>query len=334
MALRFGLTVTSYVLTASSVGALVMLVVLFPGELRHAFLRLDSLLRLGLAQRLPAGTVFRQLAEAAFTMAASRTGALIVIPRKDSIDEVVRGGVRFGATTSRIVLEAIFEKHSPLHDGAAILNGDILTRVGTVLPLSERLDLPAYFGTRHRAAMGLAERSDAVMVVVSEERGAVTVMHDRQGIEAHGEEDLVSLLEGLHSRPSLTLGRRLRNLATRNLGVKAAAVGLAALIWLTALARTSSAVRMVSVPIEFRNVPARMEIVHQSASSVDVQLRGAPWLMDSFRARDLSVQFDLAKTGEGAHTLRVRADSIHPPPGMSVERVSPEVVSVELHPRQ
>ena len=334
VARRFGLTVTSYLLTGTSVGALAMIVVLFPGELRHAFLRLDSLLRLGLARRLPGGTVYQQLAEAAFTMAALRTGALIVIPGRDSIDEVVRGGVRFGATVSTVVIEAIFEKHSPLHDGAAILSGDTISRVGTVLPLSERLDLPAYFGTRHRAAMGLAERSDAVMVVVSEERGAVTVMHDRQAIEARDVNDVVRLLESRASKPSLTWWQRLRSLGTHNLQVKGAAVGLAAVIWLTTLARTNAAVRTVTVPIEFRNVPARMEIVHQSANRVEVQLRAAPWLIDSFSARDLSVQFDLAKTGAGDHTLRVHPESLNPPPGMSVERVTPEEVKVELQPRR
>ena len=296
---RLGLVVTGYLLTGTSVGALVMIVVLFPGEFRHAFLRLDSMLRLGIARRLPAGTVYRQLAEAAFTMAGSRTGALIVIPGKDSIDEAVRGGMRFGATVTKTVLEAIFEKHSPLHDGAAILLGDTISRVGTVLPMSERLDLPGYFGTRHRAAMGLAERSDAVMVVVSEERGTVTVMHDRQSLTARNEDDVVRLLESRESRLHLTWWQRLRSLATHNLRVKGAAAGLAAVVWLTTLAHTGTTIRTITVPIEFRNVPARMEIVRQSASHVEVQLRGATWMIDSFSARDLSVHFDLAKTGPG-----------------------------------
>jgi len=331
---RFGLPVTSYVLTGTSIGALAMIVILFPGELRHAFLRLDSLLRLGLARRLPGGTVFQQLAGAAFELAATRTGALIVVPGKYSIDEVVRGGIRFGATASKTVIEAIFEKHSPLHDGAAILTGDTLSRVGTVLPLSERLDLPEFFGTRHRAAMGLAERSDAAMVVVSEERGVVTVMHDRNAIETPTEEALVRLLERLSAQPKANWRQRLSNLATHNLQVKGAAVGLAAMIWLTTLARTSGAVRTVTVPIEFRSVPVKMEIVHQSARTIDVQLRGAPLLMDSFNGREISVHFDLSRTGQGEHTLRVLPESVTPPPGMSVDRVYPESITVELEPRR
>ena len=99
------------------------------------------------------------------------------------------------------ILEAIFRRVSPVHDGAAIIEGDQITRVSAILPLSERPDLPRDWGTRHRAGMGLAERCDALVIVASEQRGEVTLMHDG-AFERVGQKDqMISALRNLTLTP-------------------------------------------------------------------------------------------------------------------------------------
>ncbi|MEY2963001.1 MAG: hypothetical protein RL754_262 [Bacteroidota bacterium] len=108
----------------------------------------------------------------------SKTGSLIVIERKDPLGSFAGSGHRIDAALSRIVLESIFFKNAPLHDGATIISGARVVASGCILPLSESNDLPSKFGLRHRAAAGITERTDAFALTVSEENGAVHLFSD------------------------------------------------------------------------------------------------------------------------------------------------------------
>src|SRR5690606_17712329 len=112
-------------------------------------------------------------------LAESQTGALLAFEVGDRLDRLAREGTRVDARFSVPLVESLFSKGSPVHDGAALIRGGRIHRVGTFLPLSTRDGLPGEFGTRHRAAVGLSEQSDAVVLIVSEERGEVALA--RQG---------------------------------------------------------------------------------------------------------------------------------------------------------
>ena len=161
-----------------------------------------------------------------FALAAERTGALIVIARRDSLKELTSGGIAMGADMSPEILTAIFQKYSPVHDGAVLIEANRISRAGVVLPLTQRDAIPAEYGTRHRAAMGMAERCDALVVVVSEERGEVTLMHGRQIVPVADAADLLNLLQSLLARPPVTLPVRIRRWLFSDLRYKLAAAGL------------------------------------------------------------------------------------------------------------
>jgi diadenylate cyclase len=108
-------------------------------------------------------------------LSASKTGALIVIARKSELSTIAEGGDILHADTSSGLLESIFFKNSPLHDGAVIIIGEKIHAARCVLPISENIYLPANFGTRHRAALGMTEKTDAIVIVVSEETGEISV---------------------------------------------------------------------------------------------------------------------------------------------------------------
>ena len=109
-------------------------------------------------------------------MAATKTGALIVVRRRDNLQSIIATGDLVDARVSQRLVMNIFFKNSPLHDGAMIIGGDRIIAARCTLPLTDRLDLPASFGMRHKAAVGLAEQCDADVVVVSEETGEISLM--------------------------------------------------------------------------------------------------------------------------------------------------------------
>ncbi len=330
VARRFDLTITGWILDITTILLVVMLLFFFQPELRRAFLRLDALLRLGLRPARALESGYRVIADAVFSLAAERVGALIAIARRDSFQESGTGGIALGAEISPELLAAIFRKNSPIHDGAILIEANRIARAGVVLPLTQRFDVPFQFGTRHRAAMGFAERTDALVIVVSEERGEVTLMHGRRIVPAGTPSELLGLLERLAAGPRVSFLSRLGGWVFHNVRYKLAAAGLAALLWATSVVGTGSTVRIVSVPVEFDRVPPSMEITAQSATRLEVQLRGTPWLLGSVGLTGLVARFSLSNPEPGPVTFRVSPDDLNVPPGVVVERVRPELVTVRL----
>ncbi|MDA3780101.1 MAG: diadenylate cyclase CdaA [Bacteroidales bacterium] len=114
------------------------------------------------------------IVNACINMSAFKIGALIVIAQKSTLIEYAKTGDIINADTSSRLLESIFFKNSPLHDGAVIIRKDKIYSARCIMPISERLDISAKYGMRHRAALGITEKTDAIVVVVSEETGAIS----------------------------------------------------------------------------------------------------------------------------------------------------------------
>jgi diadenylate cyclase len=329
LARNYDLPITSWVLSGAGFLAVVVLLVIFQPELRHALMRLDTVVRSAGHRRAAFPPKYRAISEAAFDLAQARVGALIVLIRGDSISELMQDGTKLGAAISRELIAAIFQKTSPLHDGAVVISGQIIERARAVLPLTHRPDVPPFFGTRHRAAMGLAERSDALVIAVSEERGTVTLIEDRKIREMRNSDQTAGVLELLETKPELGLPVRLRRAFTQNLRFKFAAAGLAAAVWAAAF-YTGTTVRTVTVPVAFSGVPAGMNIAAQSVSELEVQIRGNPLMMDSASLERLVATFDLGGGPAGQRTVRVRSRDFDLPPGIHFVRASPAVLSVRL----
>jgi len=117
-----------------------------------------------------------EIVRACEVMASKKTGALIVVGRKSSLDIFSEGGEILKAQISAELLETIFFKNTPLHDGAVLIEGGLIVAARCPLPITEQVALPPHFGMRHRAAIGMSEHSDALIVVVSEESGFISVV--------------------------------------------------------------------------------------------------------------------------------------------------------------
>lgn len=130
------------------------------------------------------------IAKASFNMAREKTGALIVIKRFDDLTRELNSGIRIDGKVSSQLIENIFVKNTPLHDGAVLIDKDIILAATCYLPLADSLSIPKSLGTRHRAAFGISQTTDSVTIVVSEETGTVSVVENGVRTEMKNEKEL------------------------------------------------------------------------------------------------------------------------------------------------
>lgn len=196
-----GLRLFTQLLQAGAVVGLVALVVVFQPELRRA---LDRLGRVGSlawlaspADQRAADRVAATVARAATRLAAARSGALIVLERQTGLQEIAESGVLIRGDLSPDLLESLFAPRAALHDGAVIIRGETVLAAGALLPLAETTLHVERYGTRHRAALGITEQTDAVVVVVSEETGQVSLVERARILRNLDEAHLARALTGL-----------------------------------------------------------------------------------------------------------------------------------------
>lgn len=171
-----------------SVGALA-LVVLFQNEIRKFLLKLGTrqnwkfykkIAKIIRGENKDSRQVFpvMKLVLACRNMSRTKTGALIVIARDNSLTEYIESGEQISADINTRLVENIFFKNSPLHDGAMIIVDEKIVAAGAILPVSKNPNIPRHLGLRHRAAMGISEKSDAIVIIVSEETGTISMAID------------------------------------------------------------------------------------------------------------------------------------------------------------
>jgi uncharacterized protein (TIGR00159 family) len=176
----WGLFLTTWMFQILWQVLIILLIILFQPEIRQMLERMNPLKTLGWHPYLNDEGWERKLAESCFELAGRRIGALVIIERTNRVDEHVTGGVALEAAVQPEIMLSIFQETSPLHDGALILRHGRIVEVGCFLPLSSAEGLPQEWGTRHRAALGITERCDAWALVVSEERGEISLARSGQ----------------------------------------------------------------------------------------------------------------------------------------------------------
>jgi diadenylate cyclase len=175
----FGLMMINYLLRKAVELGMIALVILFQPELRRLLERMGSTINTNIGATGSTMThAISEVAQACGDMAATKTGALIIFERNVSLSPIVGTGSVVDADTNAELLKNLFFKNAPLHDGAVILRDGRIEAAGCVLPLSKNPNLARDLGTRHRAGLGVSEETDAVSVIVSEERGDISVAVD------------------------------------------------------------------------------------------------------------------------------------------------------------
>lgn len=186
-------------------GGFIALIIVFQQEIRKFLLMVGSTnyaTKKGFLKRLKflksddiITTDVESIVLACEDMAKTKTGALIVIERSNSLDLIKQTGDEMHAEVNRPLLKSIFYKNSPLHDGAIIIEDNIITATRVILPVEKDIDIPARFGLRHRAAIGVTMRSDAISLVVSEETGQISYIKNGEFVLFKNNQALIDLIK-------------------------------------------------------------------------------------------------------------------------------------------
>jgi diadenylate cyclase len=326
LAISLGLIVTSWVVQGIvAVGAIIIIVV-FRNEIRRVLQakNLKSILW-GLSLK-SAVTPTEIIVESVFGMAKSKCGGLIVFPGKEDLSDAVQGGTPWRGLITKEMITSIFWPDNPVHDGAAIVQGDRISVVGAILPLSDRDDLPSYYGTRHRAALGLAEATDALTIVVSEERGDILVAKGSRLREI---------------RQKLTLEQNIReHLGTasvkkdvaRKEGLEIVAAALLSIVFITGIwfsvSRGQDTLVSLDIPVDYTDRVVGTEIADTSVKSVSLVLSGSGALVKSVTPDQVNVRLDISNAVIGQNSFTITPDNISLPPGIALREVTPPVIDV------
>jgi len=323
----FNLYLTSMLFQAFFAFFAVIMAVIFQRELRSFFEWLSIWGKLSRAQQesIP-DNVANQIVEALTYLAQRKIGALIVFPGKQLIDGLLRGGITLGGQVSTPLLLSIFDPSSPGHDGAIVVEADQISKFSVHLPLAERFEHYGNLGTRHRAALGLSERSDALVVAVSEERGTISVAHggELRTLAQSGElrQDIASILkERLQTAPH----RPWHWLLTDNLRDKLIALFFSLLFWAIFVASLGSGVitRPFEVPVEFQFLPQGYTISEVSRDTINIIFSGRNQDFNMLDPDALRVVIRIPGGVAGHQRIRLEESMISHPASLSVVKFTP-----------
>lgn len=305
-----------------------VLVVVFQDELRRLFEQLGSWRR-GAAQLPPGSETLDLLVRTVARLASARTGALIVLPGREPLDRHLEGGVRLGGRVSEPLLLSIFDASSPGHDGAVLLRGSSVERFAVHLPLSANHQVLGPGGTRHAAALGLAERCDATCVVVSEERGTVSLARDGAIHVLRRPEDLVTELRETFDGPQ---GAAQPWWRARSVLDAAGATLLAFAVWMVFVPGSDLSEVTLEAQVEINNLPRDLELAAIEPEAVEVTLRGLRRDLLLTEPNEVGVEIDAYLARLGRRTFQVTPETVRRPDGLSVVTVEPARVRISLEP--
>ncbi len=327
----FQLYLTTIVLQSFFAIVIFVLVVIFQEDLRGFFERLALLGNIGKKYQ-PLSELQKTaeiIAQTAANLAKKHIGALIVLQGNDPLERHINGGTSLYGFVSEPLLESIFDPHSIGHDGAVIINGNRIAMFGCHLPLCIHASKYGNIGLRHTAALGLAERSDALCIVVSEETGTISMVYQETLTEINNAAALHNLLEQFYMRNS---PKKTSNLSVawlkENTKEKIIALGMACILWIAFGYQREIVRRDFIIPIEYKNVPQNWHIDEPRLTEAKVILQGPQQAFYLLDERSLKLSLDLSPIAEKKREFVLAKDMVNAPSNLSVTEIRPTITHI------
>lgn len=327
----FQLYLTTVVLQGFFAILLFVLVVIFQEDLRRFFeqLALWGRLRHRLFESQPVHRSSETIAQTVANLVRKRIGALIVMKGDDPLDRHLNGGIPLNGTLSQPLLESIFDPHSIGHDGAVIVDGDQVVQFGCHLPLSRNTAGFGSMGLRHTAALGLSERSDALCIVVSEEKGTISLSKGEHLRKLANAAALQVELEAFYARKEPKReARPIVRWLKENPREKIIALVLACILWIAFGYQKESIRRDFTVPVEYLNVSQEWLMGKPKITEVKIMLMGPPQAFGLLNPDTLKLSLDLSNIREGSNEIPLTHDMIRRPSNLAVVGITPQQLSV------
>lgn len=310
--------------------AVIALIVIFQPELRKFLERTVSMRRVENTDA--ANELTDLIIKSLQSLSDQRRGAIIVLPGKESIEEWMAGGYPLDATPSYPLIMSIFDPNSPGHDGALIVEKGRFSRLGVRLPISQTSKLSDSLGTRHHAGMGLAENSDALVFVVSEESGLVSLFSD--GVHSPIEQDdQIRAAIADHRQEMATLPVDLPAGKMRwPAALKAAVSIILAIVFWCALTVSQGEIveKVLTVPLVYKGMPSHLIMTGEKQEEVRLVLAGNRSALENEDDLISSIEIDLSKAAEGKQTFLINEDNIALPKDLQLIEIMPSSLSLNL----
>jgi len=327
IALGMGLIITSWAMQGIITVAALIIIIVFRNEI-SSVLQTKSFKSFfwGIPQ-YQRQTPVSIIIESIYELTRKKIGALIVLPMKQGLESILQGGISWQGKLSREMLVSIFWPDNPVHDGAAIIEGNFVTDVGVILPLSKRQDLPSSFGTRHRAAMGLSEQTDALVLVVSEETGKISLIMESRIYDINDSKILEKLLNDHLCAESVQT--RFKPQAVELIAAATICLFSVTGLWLS-FSRGVETLATLEIPIEFMNLEQNMEIIESSSNSVKLMVSGARPLVQAINQDQVKVKLDISNVVPGNNTVNIQHEKVLLPPGIQLKQMEPSEVVINV----
>ena len=309
--------------------AVLALIVIFQPEIRKILEKFVSLKR-G-KNVIPQNELTEIIASSLWKLASQKRGALVVFPGSDLLTEKLAGGHLLNAKTSEPLLLSIFDPNSPGHDGAVMVEDNRLSRFGVRLPMSQATRLAEDFGTRHHAAMSLAETTDALIFVVSEERGIVSAFRNGEMVKMNSSEEITSQILNHQIHPDLEDFYKISKWDRRTALQAGSCLLLALALWTTLAISNRQIVKKTFVlPVEYNAPAADLMLASERIEEVKVRLTGPKSSMNDFLLSQPAVKVDLSNMVEGTQTILLSGLNISAANDISFQGSTPEQIKVTL----
>jgi diadenylate cyclase len=332
IARQFDLQLTAWIFQGFFAIFLIVVVVIFQEELRQIFERVALWSwRSGGNPALQSETT-RVLVKTVADLAKERIGALIVVRGNDPMERHIVGGIALDGKLSEPLLKSIFDPHSPGHDGAVIVEQDRISRFAAHLPLSKDVEQTASVGTRHSAALGIAELTDVLAIVVSEERGAISVARDGRLRELNSPQELVGILEEFFEKKYPAQQRKWTPVGhlRENWQGKAIALTLAVAFWYVFVPGSKVVEATYRLPVQVQNLPADYELESVQPTEVEATFSEPRRAFYFFRPKRLQVTVDASSAGVGRRTFTISEQNIRHPVDLRLVEVKPLTLKISL----
>jgi diadenylate cyclase len=333
VALKAGLILTSILFQYLWAAIILVLVIVFQPEIREMLDRASPMRYLsGRNATAVKPEVLEETVRAVTELAGLKIGAIIVFQRRDRLDNLILQGKLIETLLSAEALLMVFQKSSPLHDGAVLVSDQRIKAASCILPLSADESLGSQYGTRHRAALGLAERSDALCVVVSEERGEVSLVEGKSITNYRKKSEFRDALErGLASGATKEQGSQfgLLGFLKADWHLKIVAVATSVLLWFLVVGPQRSELG-ISVPLQYTNLPSDMEITGKWMDRIDVRVRGSEAGLANLNPGSVRAVVNLGNVTTGANFFRITDKNIQVPPGITISEIRPSDVQLNI----
>ena len=328
---QLGLGLTAAIFQAFFAVLVLILVVVFQDDLRRIFEQVGAWVSRRRGEE-PSGGPNDVLVRGVEQLAAARTGALIVVPGREPIDRHLEGGVELDGRLSQPLLLSLFDASSPGHDGAVVLVNDRITRFAVHLPLSTDREQLAGVGTRHAAALGLSERTDAMCIVVSEERGTISLaVGGRLRLIERPRALAIELRRHQRPVPLRTSGNGWREPRFRDALL---AIGIAAGLWVVQVPGSVVTEVEVDAPVIVEKLPEELRLEGVEPQGVRVRLAGRRRDLVLARSGSVEVRVDALLARLGRRTFQITPELVEHPEGLEVTSIRPERVKISIGPAE